>query len=333
MSKSLGNTVEPQKVIKDSGADILRLWVCATDYADDQRIGPEILKNTVETYRKLRNTIRWMLGTLHHFKRGEAVAHADMPELERLMLHQLAEQAAIVRQAYAEFDYKTVVATLVGVHEHRTVGVLFRHPQGHALLRSAVVAGAQGGADHDRHHLRLDPEMAGAGAELHRRGSLADVPPGRRAVGASDAVSDTGSTPSATTRWPRSGRPSATSAASSPARSSSNARPRRSAPRWRPRRWSMSADKAIFADAVRRRSRRGLHHLERDGDERRSAGRARSACTTSRASPSWSSRRVGTKCARSWKILPTVGEDPEYPDVSPRDAQALREWKALGVTV
>ena len=75
MSKSLGNTVEPQKVIKDSGADILRLWVCATDYADDQRLGPEILKNTVESYRKLRNTIRWMLGTLHHFqarRRGRA---------------------------------------------------------------------------------------------------------------------------------------------------------------------------------------------------------------------------------------------------------------------
>ncbi len=112
MSKSVGNTVEPQKVMKDSGADILRLWVCATDYADDQRIGPEILKNTIETYRKLRNSIRWMLGTLHHFDPADAVAHADMPELERLMLHELAKRATIVRQAYAEFDYKTVVATL-----------------------------------------------------------------------------------------------------------------------------------------------------------------------------------------------------------------------------
>src|SRR5438046_2211275 len=112
MSKSLGNTVEPQKVIKDSGADILRLWVCATDYADDQRLGPEILKNTVENYRKLRNTIRWMLGTLHHFKRGDAVDVADMPELERLMLHELSELDAIVRQAYADFDYKTVVASV-----------------------------------------------------------------------------------------------------------------------------------------------------------------------------------------------------------------------------
>src|SRR5437588_11764614 len=112
MSKSLGNTVAPQKVMKDSGADIVRLWVCAADYADVQRIGPEIIKNTIETYRKLRNSIRWMLGTLHHFKPGDAVAYADMPELERLMLHQLAEQAKVVRLAYTEFDYKTVVATL-----------------------------------------------------------------------------------------------------------------------------------------------------------------------------------------------------------------------------
>ena len=99
-------------MIKDSGADILRLWVCATDYADDQRLGPEILKNTVESYRKLRNTIRWMLGTLHHFRPGDEVAVADMPELERYMLHQLAGQDAIVREAYADFDYKTVVASL-----------------------------------------------------------------------------------------------------------------------------------------------------------------------------------------------------------------------------
>src|SRR5260370_14130587 len=112
MSKSLGNTVEPQKVMKDSGADSLRLWVCATYYADDQRIGPEILKNTIETYRKLRNSIRWMLGTLHHLKPGDEVAGAEMPELERLMLHRLSEIDAVVRQAYENFDYKTVVASL-----------------------------------------------------------------------------------------------------------------------------------------------------------------------------------------------------------------------------
>ena len=69
MSKSLGNVVAPQDVMRQSGADILRLWVCSTDSWDDQRIGPEILKTTVEIYRKLRNTIRWMLGSLGHFRR------------------------------------------------------------------------------------------------------------------------------------------------------------------------------------------------------------------------------------------------------------------------
>jgi isoleucyl-tRNA synthetase len=111
MSKSLGNVVAPQKVISDSGADILRLWVCASDYADDLRVGPEILKTFVETYRKLRNTIRWMLGTLAHYKPGaNDLAHA--PELERLMLHRLVELDEQVRAAYAAYDYKKIVALL-----------------------------------------------------------------------------------------------------------------------------------------------------------------------------------------------------------------------------
>ena len=73
MSKSLGNTIAPQDVIKQSGADILRMWVASADYWDDQRIGPEILKTTVDTYRKLRNTMRWMLGNLAHFEEDERV--------------------------------------------------------------------------------------------------------------------------------------------------------------------------------------------------------------------------------------------------------------------
>jgi len=112
MSKSLGNVTAPQKVIADSGADILRLWVAAADYSDDLRIGPEILKTFVETYRKMRNTLRWLLGSLAHFDRREAVAVAEMPELERLMLHRLAELDAEVRPAYAAYDYKKVVAAL-----------------------------------------------------------------------------------------------------------------------------------------------------------------------------------------------------------------------------
>jgi isoleucyl-tRNA synthetase len=112
MSKSLGNQTFPQDVIKASGADILRLWAASVDYADDQRIGPEILKTVGDNYRKLRNTIRWMLGTLAHYAPGDAVGFHAMGELERLMLHRLAELDATVRAAYAGFDYARVVAAL-----------------------------------------------------------------------------------------------------------------------------------------------------------------------------------------------------------------------------
>ncbi|MFG1243158.1 isoleucine--tRNA ligase [Xanthobacter sp. DSM 14520] len=112
MSKSLGNVTSPQDVIKQSGADILRLWVCASDYADDLRIGPEILKTTADTYRKLRNTIRWLLGSLHHDRPEEHVAFADMPALERYILHRLVELDGEIRAAYCAFDYKKVNAAL-----------------------------------------------------------------------------------------------------------------------------------------------------------------------------------------------------------------------------
>ncbi len=114
MSKSLGNVVAPQDVMKTSGADILRLWVAASDYSDDLRIGPEILKTFVETYRKLRNTLRWMLGALAHLGPNDRVKLKDMHdlELERLMLHRLTVLDGEVRAAYATYDYRKVVALL-----------------------------------------------------------------------------------------------------------------------------------------------------------------------------------------------------------------------------
>ncbi len=112
MSKSLGNVVAPQDVMAKSGADILRLWVAASDYSDDLRIGPEILKTFAETYRKLRNTLRWMLGALAHFEAVDAVDLKDMPELERLMLHRLTDLDREIRHAYAHYDYRKVVAVL-----------------------------------------------------------------------------------------------------------------------------------------------------------------------------------------------------------------------------
>lgn len=112
MSKSLGNTVVPQDVIKQSGADILRLWVVTTDYWEDQRLGKNVLQTNIDAYRKLRNTIRWMLGTLAHDD-GEEVPLENMPELERLMLHRLSELDEIVRSGYDAFEFKRITRMLL----------------------------------------------------------------------------------------------------------------------------------------------------------------------------------------------------------------------------
>ncbi|MFZ2995990.1 isoleucine--tRNA ligase [Sphingobium sp.] len=97
MSKSLGNVVDPLKIMAESGADILRVWVASTDYFDDVRIGKEVLAGSSDAYRKLRNSFRYMLGALSDYSEEEAVSYADMPELERYMLHRLAELDAELR--------------------------------------------------------------------------------------------------------------------------------------------------------------------------------------------------------------------------------------------
>jgi isoleucyl-tRNA synthetase len=331
MSKSVGNTVEPQKVMKDSGADILRLWVCATDYADDQRIGPEILKNTIETYRKLRNSMRWMLGTLHHFKQDDAVAHADMPELERLMLHQLAEQAAIVRQAYAEFDYKTVVASLSAFMNTELSAfyfdirkdTLYCDPPS-SLARKAALTAIDIIFDsilkwlapvlsftteeawrmyrpdaEPSVHLTLFPERFDAYRDEKLAAKWEVVRNVRRVVTGALEVE-------------RAAKNIGSSLEASPL--------------------VYVSDSKIF-DTL----------FDIDLAE---VFITSNAMATNEDAPAAAFRlndvpgvavvvekAVGIKCARSWKISADVGSDPEYPDVTPRDAEALREWKAQGVTV
>ncbi|MEM1421431.1 MAG: isoleucine--tRNA ligase [Pseudomonadota bacterium] len=112
MSKSLGNTIVPEEVVKQYGADILRLWVVQTDFSEDQRIGPEILKNVADSYRRLRNTMRFMLGALKDFDASEKVEPSEMPELERWVLHRLSELDEAVRQGYEDFDFQKVFSTL-----------------------------------------------------------------------------------------------------------------------------------------------------------------------------------------------------------------------------
>jgi isoleucyl-tRNA synthetase len=112
MSKSLGNTINPLDLMRDSGADILRLWALTVDFTEDHRIGKEILQGVSDQYRKLRNTFRYMLGALDGFSDAEKVAVADMPELERYVLHLLADMDAKLRQAVDDFDFNTYVKLL-----------------------------------------------------------------------------------------------------------------------------------------------------------------------------------------------------------------------------
>ena len=108
MSKSLGNVTSPAQVADKYGADILRLWVMSSDTSDDLRIGPEILKQQSELYRRLRNTLRWVLGSVAGFTEHERVPVAEMPELERWVLHRLTELDARVRAATESYDWAGV---------------------------------------------------------------------------------------------------------------------------------------------------------------------------------------------------------------------------------
>ncbi|MFZ4688321.1 MAG: isoleucine--tRNA ligase [Polymorphobacter sp.] len=112
MSKSLGNTTNPLDLMREYGADILRLWAATVDFTEDHRIGKEILTGVADQYRKLRNTFRYLLGALDGFSEAERVAPADMPDLERWVLHRLAEIDGELRAATANFDFNTYVTTL-----------------------------------------------------------------------------------------------------------------------------------------------------------------------------------------------------------------------------
>src|SRR5690606_9550326 len=115
MSKSLGNVTAPQKVVEQYGADILRIWVVGSDYSDDLRIGPEILKHQADLYRRVRNTFRYLLGNLAGLTEAERLPVERMPELERWVLHRLWELDREVRRAIDDFEFHRLWTTLHNV--------------------------------------------------------------------------------------------------------------------------------------------------------------------------------------------------------------------------
>jgi isoleucyl-tRNA synthetase len=112
MSKSIGNTISPIDLMRDYGADILRLWALSVDFTEDHRIGKEILTGVADQYRKLRNTFRYLLGALDGFSEDERVAPADMPALERYMLALLAQLDQRMRTAVENYDFNDYTRAL-----------------------------------------------------------------------------------------------------------------------------------------------------------------------------------------------------------------------------
>ena len=190
MSKSLGNVTAPQDVIQDSGADILRLWVAASDYADDLRIGPEILKTFVETYRKLRNTLRWMLGSLAHFREARPRPPVEDAGARALRAASPGRARRRAPRGLRRLRLQAGGGAPQRLHDERPVGLLLRHPQGRALLRPEVEPGAEERAHRHRRDLPPRDGLARADPRLHGRGGLAVALPVRDGLGASPDLPD-----------------------------------------------------------------------------------------------------------------------------------------------
>jgi isoleucyl-tRNA synthetase len=112
MSKSLGNTIVPQEVIKESGAEIIRLWVAMTEFTEELRVSKEILTRVVDVYRKLRNTCRILLGNLYDFDPADAVPVSQLDEVDRYALARFAQAADRMLRGYAEYDFSSVTQAL-----------------------------------------------------------------------------------------------------------------------------------------------------------------------------------------------------------------------------
>ncbi|MGB0907182.1 MAG: isoleucine--tRNA ligase [Maricaulaceae bacterium] len=112
MSKRDGNAVAPGDIAKQYGAEIIRIWTASSDWANDLKIGKEIIQTNVDAYRKMRNTLRYMIGALDGYDAADAVNYADMPALEKWVLHRLSEISDMHREAVLGHDHKRIFSTL-----------------------------------------------------------------------------------------------------------------------------------------------------------------------------------------------------------------------------
>jgi isoleucyl-tRNA synthetase len=325
MSKSVGNTVEPQSVIAQNGAEILRLWAALADYSEDQRIGRDVLQTTIDAYRKLRNTLRYLLGALAGFDEAERLPREDMPPLERYILHRLWALDGQVRDAYASYAFADVVRPLAEFCSSDLSALLFDvrrdalycdRPD--SLRRRACRTVMD--AAFERLTVWLAPVMAF---------TMEEVWESRSGAAGANSLRLFPETPA---EW----------------------RDEEEAARWgKVERVTRVVTGALEVERREKRIGAALEAAPRvsiadpsllaafDGLDPAEVFRTSQATIVAGEGPAGAFRlddvpavavealkAEGCKCARSWRILPEVGADPLYPDLSLRDADAVAFWEA-----
>jgi isoleucyl-tRNA synthetase len=322
-SKSVGNTVEPQTVIKQSGAEIIRMWSAVVDYTEDQRLGPTVLQTTIDAYRKLRNTMRYLLGGLAGFSDAERVPLAEMPPLERYILHRLWALNDEVIAAYGRYDFQAVMQALSEFCSTDLSSVYF--------------------------DIRRDVLYCDRPESLRRRAcrTVMDLVFERLTIWLSPLVPFT-MEEAWSTRFPDAGSNSLRVFPETPDAWRSQAE----ADRWE--KVLQVTSVVTGALEVERRDKRIGGALEAaprvhvanpdlkaafDGLDAAEVFRTSQAVLLTGDGPEDAFRlpevrgvaveplrAEGRKCARSWRILPEVGSDPRYPELSLRDADAVAAW-------
>ncbi len=323
MSKSKGNVLDPATVIKESGAEIIRLWVAMVDYSDDQRIGKTILNTTTDAYRKLRNTVRYLLGALAGFEASEQVALEDMPPLERFILHRLHELDGQIRTAYDAFLFQDVIRPLTEFCQNELSSLFF--------------------------DIRRDALYCDQPTSLKRRAarSVMNAVFERLTIWLSPLIPFT-MEEAWLTRFPDSGSNCLRTFPETPAVWANPAE----AERWA----KIQTVTSVVTGALeieRREKRMGaaleaaprVHVSQEDllkafeGLDPAEVFRTSQATLVTGEGPQTAFRLAdspgvaveplkaeGRKCARSWRILPEVGQDARFPDLSLRDAESVAAW-------
>ncbi len=324
MSKSIGNTIDPADFAKQYGIEILRLWTASADYTEDLRISDEIIKGAVENYRRLRNTMRYLLGALHGFTAEEAVLPVEMPSLETWVLHRLAELDETVRKAYDEHDFKRVMTALLNfcsvdlsaVYFDIRKDSLYCDPPSDVRRRSARTVMA---AILERLLAWLAPIMPFTTEETFLMSAFADRADSVHLLQFPETPLDWKDADLAA-RWEKIFRVRrvVTGAIEVERREKRIRSSLEAAPTvFISDSELLAAYEGEVAEDIFITSQAELVSTEAPADAFRLPEEAGVAVLPGQAS--------GVKCARSWKYFDPATADPEFPDVTPRDAAAIRE--------